>query len=128
MADLEKITINVSVVDLGQIDLLIEEGLYSNRADFIRTAVRNQITNHNEVVKQSVTRKTMMIGVFEYNKQDLEGYRAVGEMIDARVVGMLAIGSDVTPELAQATIKSIKVLGVLSISEALKKALGDRIK
>jgi Arc/MetJ-type ribon-helix-helix transcriptional regulator len=128
MADLEKITINMSVVDLGQIDLLVEEGLYSNRADFIRTAVRNQITNHNEVVKQSVTRKTMMIGVFEYNKHELEVYRAEGEMVDARVVGMLAIGSDVTPELAKATIKSIKVLGVLSISEALKKALGDRIK
>lgn len=128
MADSEKITINMGVVDLGQIDLLVEEGLYSNRADFIRTAVRNQINTHNEVVKQSVTRKTMMIGVFEYNKQDLEHCRADGEMIDARVVGMLVLHNDITPELAKATIKSIKVFGVLTIDAALKAALADRIK
>ena len=128
MADLEKITMNMSVVDLGQIDLLVEEGLYSNRADFLRTAVRNQLNSHNDVLKQSVTRRTMVIGVVDYAAQDLERYRATGDMIDANVVGMLIIHNDVTPELAKATIKSIKVFGVLSIDAALKTALGDRIK
>jgi len=128
MADLEKITVNMSVVDLGQVDLLVEEGLYSNRADFIRTAIRNQLVTHNDVVKQGVTRRTMVIGVVDYAAQDLERYRATGEMIDANVVGMLIIHKDVTPDLARATIKSIKVFGVLSIDTALKEALGDRIK
>jgi Arc/MetJ-type ribon-helix-helix transcriptional regulator len=128
MADLEKITVNMSVVDLGQVDLLVEEGLYSNRADFIRTAIRNQLLTHNDVVKQGVTRRTMVIGVIDYGAQDLERYRATGEMIEANVVGMLILHKDVTPELARATIKSIKVFGVLSIDSALKEALGDRIK
>ena len=128
MADLEKITVNMSVVDLGQVDLLVEEGLYSNRADFIRTAIRNQLSTHNEVVKQSVTRRTMVIGVVDYSAHDLERYRATGEMIDVNVVGMLIMNKDVTPELAKATIKSIKVFGVLAIDTALKEALGDRIR
>jgi Arc/MetJ-type ribon-helix-helix transcriptional regulator len=128
MADLEKITVNMSVVDLGQVDLLVEEGMYSNRADFIRTAIRNQLNTHNEVVKQSVTRRTMVIGVVDYAAKDLERYRATGEMIEMNIVGMLIIHKDVTPELARATIQSIKVFGVLSIDTALKEALGDRIK
>ncbi|NWF70052.1 MAG: CopG family transcriptional regulator [Chloroflexi bacterium] len=128
MADLEKITINMSVVDLGQIDLLVEEGFYSNRADFIRTAIRNQLTQHSDAVKQSLTRKTTALGVIDYSQRDLEGFRAVGEMVEIRVVGMLQLNDDITPELAQATIKSIKVFGVLRASEALKQALADRLK
>ncbi|MFN8372084.1 MAG: CopG family transcriptional regulator [Anaerolineae bacterium] len=128
MADLEKITMNMSVVDLGQIDLLVEEGLYSNRADFLRTAVRNQLNNHNDVLKQSVTRRTMVIGVVDYGKRDLEKSRAVGEMIDIRVVGMLILHDDITPELARATISSLKVFGTLRASDAVKAALADRSK
>lgn len=128
MADLEKITMNMSVVDLGQIDLLVEEGLYSNRADFLRTAVRNQLNNHNDVLKQSVTRRTMVIGVVDYGKPDLEKSRAVGEMIDIRVVGMLILHDDITPELARATISSLKVFGTLRASDAVKAALADRSK
>jgi Arc/MetJ-type ribon-helix-helix transcriptional regulator len=128
MADTEKITINLSIVDLGKIDLLVEEGFYSNRTDLIRTAIRNQLDRHEEIVKESVTRKSMAIGVFNYSRKGLEKRRAVNEKVSASVVGMLVISDDVSPELASETIESIKVLGVLRASKAVRQVLADRIR
>lgn len=127
MADSEKITINMSVVDLGKIDLLVEEGFYSNRTDFIRTGIRNQLDKHTEDVKQTVTRKTMAVGVVTYGRKSLEKRRAAGEKISAWVVGSLIIADDVTAELALDTFESIKVYGVLKASDKVKNALADRI-
>lgn len=126
-ADTEKITINLGYVDLGQIDLLVQEGFYSNRTDFIRTAIRNQIATHAEVVKQTVTRKTLELGLRYYSKQDLETIEKAGEKLNIQVVGLATIASDVTPELALATIEAITVLGVLQASPAVKAALSGRI-
>ncbi len=128
MADTEKITINMSVVDLGQVDLLVEEGFYSSRTDFIRTAIRNQLSTHADVVKQTVTRRTMVLGAVGYNRRDLEQVRQAGSMLDIRVVGLAGIAEDVTPELALATIQSIEVHGVLRASPAVREALGERIR
>lgn len=127
MADTEKITINMSVVDLGKVDLLAEEGFYSNRTDFIRTAIRNQLDKHADEVKQSVTRKTMAVGVVSYGRKTLEARKATGEMVSAWVVGRLIIEDDVTAELALDTIESIKVHGVLKASSKVKNALAERI-
>lgn len=127
MADNEKITINMSVVDLGKIDLLVEEGFYSNRTDFIRTGIRNQLDKHSEEVKQTVTRKTMMVGVMTYSRKALEKRRDAGERISALVVGSLLIADDVSAELALDTIETIKVYGVLKASPKVKDALTDRI-
>jgi Arc/MetJ-type ribon-helix-helix transcriptional regulator len=123
----EKITINLGYVDLGQIDLLVQEGFYSNRTDFIRTAIRNQLNTHAEVVKQTVTRKTLELGLRQYNKQDLEAVQQAGEKLHIQVVGLVIIGADVTPELALATIEAIHVLGALQASSAIKSALAARI-
>lgn len=123
----EKITINLGYVDLGQIDLLVQEGFYSNRTDFIRTAIRNQLNTHAEVVKQTVTRKTLELGLRQYNKQDLEAVQRAGEKLHIQVVGLVIIGADVTPELALATIEAIHVLGALQASSAIKSALAARI-
>ncbi len=128
MADTEKITINMSVVDLGQIDLLVDEGFYSSRTDFIRTAIRNQLGTHADVVRQTVTRHSMAIGAVGYDRKDLEKVRQAGNMLDVRVVGLLNIAGDVTPELALATLHSIEVHGALHASPAVREALGDRIK
>lgn len=128
MADTEKITINLSVVDLGQVDLLVEQGFYSNRSDFIRMAIRNQLSTHAEAVKQTVVRKQMAIGVLIYSRKDLEAKRAAGEKLDINVVGMAHIASDVTPELALDTIQSLQVYGVLRASPVVRDALADRIK
>ena len=128
MADTEKITINLSVVDLGRIDLLVEQGFYSTRTDFIRTAIRNQIDNHAQVIEQTVARKSLAVGVMAYNHSDLERVIADGEQLDIRVVGMLVLKNDITPELAKAAIRSLKVSGVLNASPALKEALSDRIE
>jgi Arc/MetJ-type ribon-helix-helix transcriptional regulator len=114
-------------VDLGQIDLLVQEGFYSNRTDFIRTAIRNQLNTHAEVVKQTVTRKTLELGLRQYNKQDLEAVQQAGEKLHIQVVGLVIIGADVTPELALATIEAIHVLGALQASSAIKSALAARI-
>jgi len=127
-ADSEKITINLGYVDLGHIDLMVQEGFYSNRTDFIRTAIRNQIERHAEVVRQSVARKSVDLGLRHYGREDLEAARAAGRMLDIRVLGLASIGEDVTPALARATIASVIVLGALHASPAVKAALADRMK
>lgn len=124
--DTEKITINLGYVDLGHIDLLVQDGFYSNRTDFIRTAIRNQIERHADATKQSVTRRSLDLGLRHFSREDLEAARAAGERLDIRVLGLASIAADVTPELAQAAIASISVLGALQASAAVKAALADR--
>lgn len=128
MADTEKITINLSVVDLGQIDLLVEQGFYSSRSDLIRTAIRKQLQVHADVVEQAVVRKQLAVGVLSYGPKGLEARRAAGEMLDINAVGLVHIANDVSPELARATIRSLTVYGVLRASPAVKDALADRIR
>jgi Arc/MetJ-type ribon-helix-helix transcriptional regulator len=123
----EKITINLGFVDLGHIDLLVQEGFYSNRTDFIRTAIRNQLDRHNDAVKQSVARRQLDLGLRHYTRQDLETARAAGETLHIQVLGLAVIAPDVSPDLARATIASIQVLGALQASAAVKAALGERI-
>lgn len=125
-ADNEKITINLGHVDLGQIDLLVQEGFYSNRTDFIRTAIRNQLERHNDAVKQTLARKNVELGLRHFSREDLEAVRATGEILHIRVLGLASIANDVTPELARATIGSIAVLGALQASSAVKAALAER--
>jgi Arc/MetJ-type ribon-helix-helix transcriptional regulator len=123
----EKVTINLGPVDLGQIDLLVQEGFYSNRTDFIRTAIRNQLASHAEAVRSSVARKTLTLGVQHYTRQDLEAVRAAGNTLQINVLGLASIAEDVSPELALATIASITVLGALHASPPVKAALRGRI-
>lgn len=124
--DTDKITINLGYVDLGHIDLLVQDGFYSNRTDFIRTAIRNQIERHADATKQSVIRRSLDLGLRHFSREDLEAARAAGERLDIRVLGLASIAADVTPELAQAAIASISVLGALQASAAVKAALADR--
>lgn len=128
MADSEKITINLGYVDLGRIDLLVQEGFYSNRSDLIRTAIRNQLESHVEVVSKSLERHTMELGLRDYTVADLEELKAAGEVLHVKVVGLARIAPDVTPRLALDTIGSITVLGALQASADIKKALADRIR
>ncbi len=126
--DNEKITINLGFVDLGRIDLLVQEGFYSNRTDFIRTAIRKQLDAQADAVSQSVARHTLELGLRDVSAADLEAVRAAGEQLHIKVVGLVRIASDVSPELALATIGSITVLGALQASPAIKAALGQRIR
>ena len=127
LTETEKITINLGPVDLGQIDLLVQEGFYSNRTDFIRTAIRNQLTTHSEVVRETVARKTMVLGLQNFTRRDLEAVRDAGERLQINVLGLATIDDDVPPELAQETIESVVVLGAFRAKPAIKKALADRI-
>jgi Arc/MetJ-type ribon-helix-helix transcriptional regulator len=124
----EKITINLGVVDLGQIDLLVQEGFYANRTDLIRTAIRNQLAVHAEAVKQAVARKTLVLGIQHFSAEDLRAVQAAGQRLQIRVLGLASIGADVTPELALATIDSLVVLGVLQANPAVKAALASRMR
>jgi len=126
--DSEKVTINLGYVDLGSIDVLVQEGFYSNRTDFIRTAIRNQISTHAEAVKKSIIRQTLELGLRDYTRSDLESLKAAGEKLQVKVVGLARIASDVTADLALATIESITVLGALRASPEVKAALADRIR
>lgn len=128
VGDTEKITINLGFIDLGQIDLLVQEGFYSNRTDFIRTAIRNQLATHVDVVKQTVARKTLVLGLQHFSRQDLEAAQAAGQKLHIQVLGLARIADDVSPELARATIDSLVVLGALQASPAVKAALADRIQ
>lgn len=123
----EKITINLGYVDLGQIDLLVREGFYSNRTDFIRTAIRNQLDRQNEAVRQSVARHQLDLGLRRYGRADLEKVKAAGEQLHIQVLGLAVIDADVPPELARETIARIRVLGALSAPPAVREALADRI-
>ncbi len=124
--DTEKITINLGFIDLGHIDLMVREGFYSNRTDFIRTAIRSQLERHGDVAKQSVGRKNLDVGLRDYSRSDLEAVRAAGQMLHIQVLGLARIAPDVSPELARATIASVLVLGALQASGAVKAALADR--
>jgi Arc/MetJ-type ribon-helix-helix transcriptional regulator len=123
-----KITINLGVVDLGQIDLLVQEGFYANRSDLIRTAIRNQLSAHGDAVRQAVARKTLSLGIQHVRKADLEALKAAGQTLHIRVLGLATIDPAVTPDLALATIESLTVLGALHASPAVKAALGKRIR
>ena len=127
-ADLEKITINMAPVDLGQIDLLVREGFYQNRTDFIRTAIRNQLATHAEAIRRTVTRKELVLGLQHYTHRDLEALRAAGEKLEIRVLGLASIADDVSPELALETIDSMVVLGAFRASPEVKAALAGRIR
>jgi Arc/MetJ-type ribon-helix-helix transcriptional regulator len=126
--DSEKITINLGYVDLGHIDLLVQEGFYGNRTDFIRTAIRNQVERHAEAARQSTARKSLDVGMRHYGRAELEAVRDACRTLDIRVLGLAVIAPDVTPDLARATIASITVLGALQASAAVKAALADRTR
>lgn len=125
--DSEKITINLGVVDLGHIDLLVQEGFYSNRTDLIRTAIRNQLASHAEVLRQTVARRTLVLGLQDFSRRDLEALRRSGKKLRIQALGLVRIADDVSPALAKDTIESIAVLGALHASAAVKAALSDRI-
>ena len=124
----EKITINLGFIDLGQIDLLVSEGFYGNRTDFIRTAIRNQLSTHADAVKQVVARKVLVLGLQHFSADDLHTVKAAGQMLQIRVLGLVTIANEVTPELALSTIESIEVLGALQASPAVKGALASRLR
>jgi Arc/MetJ-type ribon-helix-helix transcriptional regulator len=125
--DSEKITLNLGFVDLGQVDLLVRDGFYSNRSDFIRTAIRNQLARHDDVLAAATRRQALDLGLRHYDVATLEAVRERGEMLEIRVLGLASIAADVTPELARATIARVDVLGALSASPAVKAALRDRM-
>src|SRR3954453_18970470 len=127
LPETEKITINLGYVDLGHVDLLVREGFYSNRTDFIRTAIRNQLSQHGDAVRQSVARNTLDLGLRHYSRADLEAARERGEVLRINVLGLASIASDVTPELARAAIASVTVLGALHVSAEVRAALADRM-
>ena len=126
MPDSEKITINMGAVDLGKVDLLVSEGLYSNRTDFIRTAIRSQLEKHQLELQQSVKRCSYLIGVLRYDRKTLERLKVKKKRIRMTVVGMLSLARDISPALAADVIEEVRVHGVFHASEAVKTALADR--
>jgi Arc/MetJ-type ribon-helix-helix transcriptional regulator len=127
VGDSEKMTVNLGVVDLGQVDLLVQEGFYSNRSDLVRTAVRNLLTQHGDTLRQTVARRTLTLGLQHLTRADLERAVAAGERLRVQVVGLTRIDNDVTPELARAAIESVSVLGAFHASPAVRRALTDRM-
>ena len=128
MPDSEKVTINMNVVDLGKVDLLVQEGVYSNRTDFIRTAIRNLLDKHSFEIQQTVSRHSFVIGVLLYNHIDLEKYRKKNEKMNIKVIGVLSLDKDIPVDLALDVIESLQLRGVFNASQAVKDALADRMR
>ncbi len=128
IGETEKLTINLGVVDLGQIDLLVQEGFYSNRTDLIRTAIRNQLSTHADELRRTVARRTLVLGLQIFTRSDLERVKAAGETLRIQVLGLARIADDVSPELARAVIESVEVLGAFQASAAVRRALADRMR
>ena len=128
MSETEKITINLGVVDLGKIDLLVEQGFYTNRTDFIRNSIRSGLDKHAVDLNETIARKNFIVGILVYTAEGLEKRREKGVVLDIHVIGMLVLSGDISPELAAATINSIRVFGVFDASDEVKAALGDKIK
>jgi Arc/MetJ-type ribon-helix-helix transcriptional regulator len=126
MSELEKLTVNLSPVDLGQIELLVEQGFYANRAEFIRVAIHDQLAKHVETVRDTATRQAFVVGALAYGRRALEEHRDAGKRLAIRVVGLMSIAEDVPPELARQVIESVKVLGIFRASAGVKRALADR--
>ena len=126
MPDLEKITINLTPVDVGQIELLVEQGFYSNRAEFIRVAIRDQLGKHSDTVRETATRQSSVVGALMYTRDVLESAQRRGSRVALNVVGFLSISDDVPPELARDVVESVKVRGIFKASQAVKDALADR--
>jgi Arc/MetJ-type ribon-helix-helix transcriptional regulator len=124
----EKVTINLGYVDLGHVDLLVADGFYSNRTDFIRTAIRNQLEKHSDVARQLVIRRSLDLGLRHVSRKSLEDALAAGERLELKVLGLITIADDVPPELARKTIASVTVLGAMHASSAVKQALADRMR
>jgi Arc/MetJ-type ribon-helix-helix transcriptional regulator len=122
----EKITINLGIVDLGQIDLLVREGFYANRTDFVRTAIRTQLASREAAVNQTLSRRTMVLGTQHYSRRELEEVRAAGQTVQIRVLGLATIADDVPADLALATIDSVEVLGAFRASPEVRTALAPR--
>lgn len=127
MPETEKITINLGPVDLGRIDVLVEQGLYSNRTDLIRTAIRNQLDRHEPVIQAHAVKWSFVLGVESVTRSTLEEFRRQGKMISLRVIGMLKLADDIDPELALETIEAIRIRGSFQATPVLREALADRI-
>ncbi|MFC2078963.1 ribbon-helix-helix protein, CopG family [Candidatus Bipolaricaulota bacterium] len=127
MSDAERITIGVGIVDLGQIDRLVDKGLFATRSEFIRAAIRIYLEQYREEVVQAGFKKSFTIGTHVLNAHDLEDIAADGKAIDLHVVGSLTIAEDVSPELARKAVRSVSVYGSFRASEAVKAALADRM-
>ena len=125
--DSEKVTINLGHIEAGQIELLVLEGFYANRSDFIRTAIRNLIDRHAPAVDQAIARRRVVLGLHRFGRAELERIHAAGEVLEIRVLGLAVIDPDVTPDLALATIGSVSVLGAFQASTSVKAALADRM-
>lgn len=126
MAEMEKLTINLTAVDIGRIELLVQEGFYSNRAEFIRVAIHAQLERHTEVVRDAAARQSLVLGAMVLSRVSLEAYRKAGKKVRLNVVGFASLADDVTPELARAVIESVTVHGIFRASKAVKDALSDR--
>ncbi|NNG23470.1 CopG family transcriptional regulator [Telluria aromaticivorans] len=127
LPDSDKVTVNVGLVDLAQMDLLVNEGFYSNRTDFVRTAIRNQLQVHAESIRQTVVRKRYVLGQHRYSRRELEEVIASGQRLEIHVLGLAVIEDDVTPELADQAIASVQVLGAFIAAPATRQVLADRI-
>jgi hypothetical protein len=78
--------------------------------DFIRAAFRNQLDSLADLVRQSMARKTLDIGLAHCGRSDLEMVQNPSEIPHINVPGMATIARDLPPEPASTASASVTVL------------------
>lgn len=125
--DTEKVCVNLAAVELGKIDVLVSQGLFTSRTDLIRAGIRKVLEENGEAV-QRVALGAAGLGIMAITRKQLEQARKAGEKLDMKVIGILVIDPDVTPELADTTIHEIRIFGTLRGPKAVLARIGDRVK
>ena len=104
----------------------MERGLYASREAFLQTAARNLLHEHGMDLPQAATGRLTAAGIVMHSRKSLEKLLAAGRQVELNITGILRLADDVTPELACAVIKSLKVCGAFQASPEVKAALIER--
>jgi len=133
----EKATINIGIMELAQIDLLVENMIYTNRSDFIRTAIRNQLEMHKSDIERlylqtkanSFEPESQVqggIGIYRLRKAALSDAMKSNKKLHIMVMGILLIDKDISPELFEATVESIKIYGKIQAQKSILELINRK--
>jgi Arc/MetJ-type ribon-helix-helix transcriptional regulator len=122
----QQLNVTMDAEEIHQVDLMVEQGLYASRKDFLQLAARNLLREHGVEVPRPMTGELKVAGIAVHNRKSLEKLRAAGRQLELNVTGIFRLADDVTPELACAVIKSLTLRGTFEASAEVKATLKDR--
>ena len=125
METVEKVSVNMNIATLSQIDLLVDKGYYSNRSDFINQSVRQALDEKKSVIEEMGERQKDLdfrwfIGVMSLEKEELLKAKENRIKIKIKGYGLLGIDAELD-DLVIENVESIAVKGKVICSDRIKK-------